>query len=167
MCYFCFDVLYCHLYDLHPPQVLTLLGRGGGGNIAPLIFKRLSSKNHYYLSHWSITFWQLLNMYILWLQTKKIDICTLTGLLGGVSNSPVKLFCAYFGHIYIFLSIIHILSYWCLNILNFGHWYNFWGKKKNLNTDFCLISYEIFWPCFTSHFITRTQVSIYNKSYFI
>ena len=33
---------------------------------------------------------------------KKIVICTLTGVLGGVSNLPVKKFCAYFGHIYNF-----------------------------------------------------------------
>jgi len=25
MCYFCFDVLYCHLYNLQPPQVLKVL----------------------------------------------------------------------------------------------------------------------------------------------
>ena len=45
-------------------------------------------------------------MYIFWLQRKKIVLWTLTSMLRGVSNRPVKIFCAYFGHIYIFL--------WCI-----------------------------------------------------
>ena len=53
---------------------LTPLGLGGG-QYCPQTFERLSSKN--YLSQWSITFLQFLNMYILWLQTKKLSFVPL------------------------------------------------------------------------------------------
>ena len=50
----------------------------GVGNIAPLAFERLSSKN--YLSQWSITFWQFLICIYFDFKLKKIVICTLTGV---------------------------------------------------------------------------------------
>ena len=106
---------------------LTLIGLRGG-NIAFLTFERLSSKN--YWSQWSITFWQFLNMYMLWLQTNKIVICTLTGLLGGVSNLSVKIFFAYFWTYLHFFWVLFIFDHVsCLNIPNFGHWFHFWGNK--------------------------------------
>ena len=49
---------------------LSPIRHGGGGQYCPLTLERISSKN--YSSQWSITFWQFLYMYILWLQTKKI-----------------------------------------------------------------------------------------------
>ena len=62
-------------------------------------------------------------------------MCTLTGVLTGVSNRPVKKCCACFGHIYIFMQYNHVR--W-LNILNFGHWFNFCDKKFN-HFDCCVI----------------------------
>ena len=59
-----------------------------------------------------------LNMYILWLQTLKIVMWTLTGELRGVSR--------YFGHIFISLRLLFIFYHVrCLNTLNFGHWLNY------------------------------------------
>ena len=116
--HFLFFTIFCLLKVGRLNKRLTLSGLGGG-NIAPLTFERLSSKN--YLTQWSITFWQFLNMFLLWLQTKKIVICNLTGVLRGVSNWPVKMCCAYFKHIYIFLWVLYIFYHnKCLNILNFG-----------------------------------------------
>ena len=70
-------------------------------------------------------------MYILWLQIKQILMLTLTGLLRGVLNRPVKILCANFRHIYIFYDVLfwfyHIR---CLNILQFGRRFYFWDRKK-------------------------------------
>ena len=52
-------------------------------------------------------------------------------MLRGVSNRPVKIFCAYFGHIYIFYGVLlRFFHVRCLNILKFGNRYNFWDTKK-------------------------------------
>ena len=70
---------------------------------------------------------------------------TLTGLLRGVSNSPVKISCAYFGHIYILFRVLFILFYVrCLNILNFGHWYHIWDPKKMKHFHCCAIPERYF-----------------------
>ena len=72
-------------------------------------------------------------MYIFWLQRKKNVIWTLTGLLREVLNWPVKIFCAYFGHIYIFYDVLlRFFHVRCLNIHKFGNRYNFWDRKKIL-----------------------------------
>ena len=43
-------------------------------------------------------------------------------MLRGVSNRPVKIFCAYFGHIYIFYDVLlRFFHVRCLNILKFGN----------------------------------------------
>ena len=130
---------------------LTLLGLGGG-NIAPLTFERLSSKNH--LSHWSITFWQFLNMYILWLKKKKKCYLYSDRLLGGVSNLPVKKFCAYLYFVWVLFIFYHV---GCLNILYLVTNLIFWVKKKF--EALWLMSYfvAIFWPCFIGHFISRAS----------
>ena len=108
--------------------VLTLSGLGGG-QYCPLTFERLSSNN--YLSQWSITFWQFLNKYILWLKTKNIVICTLTGAACWEgfkicqSRYVVHILdiFTFFGVLFIFYRVRY------LNILNFGHWFHFWGQK--------------------------------------
>ena len=87
---------------------------------------------------------------------KKIVICTLTGVLRGVSNWPVKICCAYFGHIHNFFWVLFIF-YHVRCQLNFGHWFNFWGQQKF--EALWLLSYfgVKFWPCFTGHFISRAS----------
>ena len=91
------------------------------------------------MSHWSITFWQFLNMYILWLQTKKKCHLYSDRLLGGVSNLPVKKFCAYLHFVWVLFIFYHVR---CLNLLNFGHWFHFWGKKKKLKHFDCWLISE-------------------------
>ena len=55
---------------------------------------------------------------------------TLTGLLRGMLNRPVKIFWAYFGHIYIFCDVLFWFKHVrCLNRLKFGHRFNFWDRN--------------------------------------
>ena len=77
---------------------------GGGQYCPPNLFKALKQKPFESLIYNSLT----IPKYVYILQTKTIVICSLTGVLGGVSNLPVKKFCAYFGHIYIFFKPQHI-----------------------------------------------------------
>ena len=53
------------------------------------------------------SFWLFLNIL---LQIKKNVMCTLTGVLRGVSNRPVKKYYAYFEHINIFSEYYSLLS---------------------------------------------------------
>ena len=94
-------------------------------------------------------------MYILWLQRKQIVLWILTGLLRGVLNWPVKIFCTYFGHIYIFYDVLfqffHVM---CLNILKFGHRYNFWDRKK-------------FWCTLTDMLFSGSILTIFDWPFYI
>ena len=86
---------------------------------------------------------------------KKIVTWTLTGLLRGVLNRPVKIFCTYFGHIYIFYVVLfRFYHVRCLNILKFGHIFHF-RRRKNVGA-FWLTCYfrAVFWPYLTGHFIS-------------
>ena len=90
---------------------------------------------------WSTTIWQFLIMYILRLQTIKCVICTLTGVLGGVSNLPVKIFvCIFSTYLHFFWVLFIFYHVRCLNILNFGYWFQFWGQQNLKFNDCCLIS---------------------------
>ena len=58
------------------------------------------------------SFWLFLNMYILWLQRKIIVLWTLTGLLRGVLNRPVKIFCTDFAHFYdVLFRFYHVIMF--------------------------------------------------------
>ena len=87
-------------------------------------------------------------------QTKNV-MCTLTGVLRGVSNWPVKIFCAYFGHFYIFFGVLFIYNHVrCLNILNFGQWFHFWGQKK-------------IWTTLTGVLFWSDILAIFNRAFYI
>ena len=123
-------------------------------------------------------------LYILWLKEEEKIMCTLTSLLSGVLNRPVKIFCANFGQIYIFYDVLfgfyHIR---CLDILRFGHRFYFWDRKFfGALWPVCYFP-AVFWPYLTGNFISRLIAHrsarawfqmfewglqrIYNKSYFI
>ena len=89
-------------------------------------------------------------MYILGLQGTKIVMWTLTGLLRGVLNRPVKICCAYFGHIYIFYDVLfRFYHVRCLNILKFGRKFHFWDRKNLMHFDRHIIFSQYFdhiWP---------------------
>ena len=126
--------------------------RGGGGNIAPQTFGRLLSKN--WKSQSPESFWLFLNMYLLWLQRRrKIVMWTLTGLLRGVLNRPVKIFRAYFVHIYIFYDVLfRFYHVRCLNILKFGHRFYFWDRKK-------------IWCILTDMLFSRSILTIFDRTF--
>ena len=86
---------------------LTLSGLGGG-HIAPQTYDRLSVKT-IQASNLNLAdyFLRFIYSYFDFKQKKTIVMRTLTAN----AKRPVKKCCAYFGHIYILLSIIHILSY--------------------------------------------------------
>ena len=104
--------------------------------------------------------------------TSKIVIWNLTGLTWGVLNRPVKIFCAYFGHIHIFYNVLfHFYHVRCLNILKFGH---------RLNFDQCVIFAQYFdhiWlailyrarscasQCALDPNVWMMSTKIYNKPY--
>ena len=98
-------------------------------------------------------------MYIL--QTKKIVICTLTGVLRGVLNLPVKIFCAYFGHIYIFSEYysyfimlgIEIYLIWVTDLI-------FGVQKKLKHFDCCLISERYLAMFYRSFYISRERAPV-------
>ena len=132
----------------------------GGGNIASRSFERFSSKN--YLSQWSITFWKFLNMYVFWLQTKIIVICTLTGVLRGVSNLLVKIIlCIFWTYLHFFWVLFIFYHVRCLNILNFGHWFHFWGQKKIWSTlTVVLFRSDILAMFYRSFYISRERAPV-------
>ena len=105
--------------------LLTLSGPGGGDNIDPQTFGRLSGKNQ--KSQSLESFWLFLNMYILWLQRKKHLMWTITVLLRGVLNRPVKIFCA---NIHFYCVLFRFYHVRCLNMLQFGHRFRFWDRKN-------------------------------------
>ena len=85
----------------------------------------------------------------------KIVIWTLTGLLRGVLNWLVKIFCAYFGHIYIFYDVLfRFYHVRCLNILKFGHWFNFLDRK-------------FFWCILTDLLFSRSILTIFDRPFYI
>ena len=92
----------------------NILGLGGGQYCPPNLWEAFKQKLFESVIYNFLTIPKYVYLYyILWLQTKKT--CQLypdrRGVLRGVSNLPVKIYYAYFGHIHIFsLSIIHILS---------------------------------------------------------
>ena len=90
-----------------------------------------------------------------WLQRKKIAMLTLDGLLKCVSNRQVKIFCAYFGHIYIYYDVLFwIYHIRCLNILEFGQRFHLFDKKTFLGYfDRCVIFVQNF-----DHFISGAIV---------
>ena len=137
-----YTVVYIKLFLCSMRAIHWLTLSGLGGQYCPLTIERLSSKN--YLSQW-----QFLNMYILWLQTKTLVICTLTGVLRGVSNLPVKIVCAYFWKYLLLKKVLFIFyNVRCIDIFIFDQWFNFCGKTK----------FEaIFWLRFTGHFISRAS----------
>ena len=106
-------------------------------------------------------------MYILWLQRKKIVMWILTGLLRGVLNRPVKIFCAYFGHIYILYDVLfRFYHVRCLNILKFGHRFHFWDRK-NVDALWPTCYFRaVFWPYLTGHFISRVIVCWSARAWF-
>ena len=94
-------------------------------------------------------------MYILWLQRKKNVLWTLTGMLRVVLNRPVKIFCAHFGHIYIFYDVLfRFFHVRCLNILKFVHRYNFWDRQK------C-------WCILTDMLFSRSILTIFDRPFYI
>ena len=117
---------------------LTLSGLGGGVNCPPNLWEAQKQK---LFEWWSITSWQFLNMYILWLQTKKNwHLYSDRRAERGFKFSGQDILCLFLTYLYCFwvLSIFYHVR--CLNILNLSHWFNFWGKKKLKHFDCCLIS---------------------------
>ena len=135
-------------------EALTLSGLGEGGNISPLTFERLSSKN--YFGQWSITFWQFLNMFILWLQTKN---CLL------YPDRPAESFKFASQEILcIFWTYLHFSEYYSYLIMFGVQIYlilvtDFIVVVKRKFEAFWLLSYfgTTFWICFTGHFISRAS----------
>ena len=76
-------------------------------------------------------------------------------MLRGVSNRPVKIFCAYFGHIYIFYDVLlRFFHVRCLNILKFGDRYDFWDRKFFL----CILTDMLF---------SRSILTIFDRPFYI
>ena len=65
----------------------------------------------------------------------------------GMLNRPVKIFCAYFGHIYFFYDII-LIHVRCLNILKFDH------RKK-------------IWCILTDMLLSRSILTIFDRPFYI
>ena len=81
-------------------------------------------------------------------------------------NQPAKIFCAYFGHIYIFIwCIISICSCRCLNILKFGHRFHFWDKKFGCTVMVCYF-WAVFCPYLTNNFISHVIVLRSARAWF-
>ena len=96
--------------------------------------------------------------YTLISKKETIVLWTLTSMLRGVSNRPVKIFCAYFRHIYIFYGVLlpffHVR---CLNILKFGNRYKFW----------CILTDMLFSRSnLTGHFISPVIVRRSARAWF-
>ena len=101
---------HCHLeFCIRNETCLPYQAWGGGGNIVPLTFERFSSKNC--LSQWSTTFWQFLNMYILWLHLKKnCQLYPDRRAERGFKLAGQDMLCIFWTFLHFFLSIILILS---------------------------------------------------------
>ena len=100
---------------------------GGGAIFPPDILQALHQKLEEPVTWFFLTF----PKYVYTLTSKKkIVMWTLTNLLGGVLNRPVKIFCAHFGYIYIFYDVLFgFYHFRCLNILKFGHRILFCDRK--------------------------------------
>ena len=80
---------------------------------------------------------------------------TLAGLLRGLLNWPVKIFCAYFGHIYVFYDVLlRLYHVRCLNLLKFGHRLNFWDRNK-------------FWCILTDMVFSSSILTIFDRPFYI
>ena len=114
----CKECTFCHLP--HPSHkifikcilgFLTLSGLGGGGQYCPLnLWEALKQKLFGSVIYNFLTIPKYV-LYILWFQTKKIVICTLTGVAysEGVQIGRSR-YVVHILNIFIFPSIIHILS---------------------------------------------------------
>ena len=75
--------------------------------------------------------------------------------LRGVLNRPVKIFCTYSGHIYIFYDVLfRFFHVRCLNILKFGHRFHFWDRKK-------------IWCILTNMLFSRSILTIFDRPFYI
>ena len=88
---------------------------------------------------------------------------TLTGLLRGILNRPVKIFCVVYFVVYILdiftfsydvLFRFYIVR--CLNILNFGHRFHFWDRKIFAQY------FDHIWPAILYHAWSRAGQRAYD-----
>ena len=80
-----------------------------------------------------------------------------SGAERGFKLASQDMLCIFWTNLHFFLVLFIFYHVRCLNILNLGHWFHFWGQKKF--EALWLLSYfgAIFWPCFTGHFISRAS----------
>ena len=101
----------------------------GGGQYWPQDFLQpLQQKLEEPVTWIFLTFPQYVIYFVL--KEKNIVLWTLTGMLRGVSNRPSSYFFLHILDIFtFFLCIITIFHVRSINILTFGHRYNFWDRK--------------------------------------